>query len=424
MPFPFFQNAMESGMLPQPDVEYNQNQQAFYDQQWDNTSARIVVEEQVDIGSHEFESVEVWINKAIGNTTTFMKNGEDYRQLIFRDIQHQIHRGIYFKFEDNWWISDFTNPSQGLVADVNVRRCNNALRVVDPENGSIFSAPCVVDYDATSPSVQVSSSIITPNNHLLVYVQANDDTIRLFKLNTRFLIGGRAFKLFAFQNALLQSVDDPVPTILYLDLYLDELHAEDNQELGLAYNGDFLYTIEIESANMSLVTGSTGKLFASVSLNGEGVEKSVVWSSSDETVVTINQNGEYQVLGEAGQQAIINAALEGNASITDGIAIHVVAAEEVQPVIALSPAIDKIRQYQTIEAEVYVAVSGMTFEPGTVTATGSNEYFTVSVEGNNLILHCLNYSTEPQTFTLHCVNETPTFNVTQSFTIRCVSMFG
>lgn len=424
MPFPFFQNAMESGMLPQPDVEYNQNQQAFYDQQWDNTSARIVVEEQVDIGSHEFESVEVWINKAIGNTTTFMKNGEDYRQLIFRDIQHQIQRGIYFKFEDNWWISDFTNPSQGLVADVNVRRCNNALRIIDPENGSIFSAPCVVDYDATSPSIQVSSSIITPNNHLLVYVQANDDTIRLFKLNTRFLIGGRAFKLFAFQNALLQSVNDPMPTILYLDLYLDELHAEDNQELGLAYNGDFLYTVEIESANMSLVTGATGKLFASVSLNGEGVEKSIVWSSSDETVVTINQNGEYQVLGEAGQQVIINASLEGNDSVTDGIAIHIVAAEEVQPVIALSPVIDKIRQYQTIETEVYVAVSGMTFEPGMVTATGSNEYFTVSVDGNNLILRCLNYSTEPQTFTLHCVNETPTFNVTQSFTIRCVSMFG
>ena len=424
MPFPFFQNAMESGMLPQPDVEYNQNQQAFYDQQWDNTSARIVVEEQVDIGSHEFKSVEVWINKAIGNTTTFMKNGEDYRQLIFRDIQHQIQRGIYFKFEDNWWISDFTNPSQGLVADVNVRRCNNALRIIDPENGSIFSAPCVVDYDATSPSIQVSSSIITPNNHLLVYVQANDDTIRLFKLNTRFLIGGRAFKLFAFQNALLQSVDDPMPTILYLDLYLDELHAEDNQELGLAYNGDFLYTVEIESANMSLVTGATGKLFASVSLNGEGVEKSIVWSSSDETVVTINQNGEYQVLGEAGQQAIINASLEGNDSVTDGIAIHIVAAEEVQPVIALSPVIDKIRQYQTIKTEVYVAVSGMTFEPGMVTATGSNEYFTVSVDGNNLILRCLNYSTEPQTFTLHCVNETPTFNVTQSFTIRCVSMFG
>ena len=424
MPFPFFQNAMESGMLPQPDVEYNQIQQAFYDQQWDNTSARIVVEEQVDIGSHEFESVEVWINKAIGNTTTFMKNGEDYRQLIFRDIQHQIQRGIYFKFEDNWWISDFTNPSQGLVADVNVRRCNNALRIIDPENGSIFSAPCVVDYDATSPSIQVSSSIITPNNHLLVYVQANDDTIRLFKLNTRFLIGGRAFKLFAFQNALLQSVNDPVPTILYLDLYLDELHAEDNQELGLAYNGDFLYTVEIESANMSLVTGATGKLFASVSLNGEDIEKSIVWSSSDETVVTINQNGEYQVLGEAGQQAVINASLEGNDDVTDGIAIHVVAVEEVQPVIALSPVIDKIRQYQTIETEVYVAVSGMTFEPGTVTATGSNEYFTVSVDGNNLTLHCLNYSTEPQTFTLHCVNETPTFNVTQSFTIRCVSMFG
>ena len=424
MPFPFFQNAMESGMLPQPDVEYNQNQQAFYDQQWDNTSARIVVEEQVDIGSHEFESVEVWINKAIGNTTTFMKNGEDYRQLIFRDIQHQIQRGIYFKFEDNWWISDFTNPSQGLVADVNVRRCNNALRIIDPENGSIFSAPCVVDYDATSPSIQVSSSIITPNNHLSVYVQANDDTIRLFKLNTRFLIGGRAFKLFAFQNALLQSVNDPMPTILYLDLYLDELHAEDNQELGLAYNGDFLYTVEIESANMSLVTGAIGKLFASVSLNGEGIEKSIVWSSSDETVVTINQNGEYQVLGEAGQQAIINASLEGNDDVTDGIAIHVVAVEEVQPVIALSPVIDKIRQYQTIETEVYVAVNGMTFEPGTVTATGSNKYFTVSVDGNNLILHCLNYSTEPQTFTLHCVNETPTFNVTQSFTIRCVSMFG
>lgn len=424
MPFPFFLNAMESGMLPQPDVEYNQNQQAFYDQQWDNTSARIIVQQQVDIGSNEFESVEVWINKAIGNTTTFMKNGEDYRQLIFRDIQHHIQRGIYFKFENNWWISDFTNPSQGLVADVNVRRCNNTLRIIDPENGSIFSAPCVVDYDATSPSIQVSSSIITPNNHLLVYVQANDDTIRLFKLNTRFLIGGRAFKLFAFQNALLQSVDDPMPTILYLDLYLDELHAKDNQELGLAYNGDFTYNVEIKSANMSLVTGATGKLFANISLNGEGIEKNVVWSSSDETVVIINQNGEYQVVGENGQQAIITASLEGNSNVSDGIAIHVVAAEEVQPIITLTPIFDKIRQYQTIETEVNVTVSGMIFEPGTVTVTGSNDYFIASVDNNKLIVHCLKYSTEPQSFTLRCINETPTFDVTQTFVIQCVSMFG
>lgn len=424
MSLKYYENAFYNGMVPQPDEEYRANQQAFYDEQWDNTSARITIQEQEAIGSDVYNDVEVWINKVIGTTSTFMKNGEDFRQLIFRDINYRPQRGRYYKFEDNWWIADFQNYAEGLASDTTVRRCNNALRMIDPENGSIFSIPCAVDYDMTSPSVQVSRYVITPNNHAIVYVQANKDTMRLFKLNTRFMLGGRPFKLDSFQNALLEDINNKVPTILYLDLYLDELHGQDDVEKNLAYNGDYVYHVTVNSNDLTLTPGTEGELNATVTLNGSQVMRDVKWSSSDEDVVKITTDGKYQVIGTNRERAIIKAELVGNKDANGTVLITVANDSEITPVVLLSPIFTKIRQYQTVKTLVEVSYNNQIIAPESVEATGGSQYLDIKVEGNELILTGLDVTPVPQTIKVVVNNANPAIEAEASFDIRCVSLMG
>ena len=353
-----------------------------------------------------------------------MKNGEDYRQLVFKEIDKPCLRGIYYQFENNWWITDFVNPSQGLVSDIVVRRCNNVLRMIDPDNGSIFTIPCVIDYDMTSPNVQVSSHIITPNNHAIVFVQANEDTMRLFKLNTRFLLGGRPFKLNAFQNALLQETLNSAPTVLYLDLYLDELHAKDNQEQQIAYNGDFVYNITIDSNNLELANGATGILSANVLLNGEEVNRVIKWSSSDCGIVNINQNGEYSVVGQNRDVATITAALDGNDNVRAQITITVADASTIQPLMVFSPVFDKIRQYQTITMDITVSYGNEIIIPQIVQADSPSSILELSLNDNKLNIKCNNISAEKQLINIHVSNDNPMFNISKIIEIQCVSMLG
>ena len=424
MQLKYYFNALENDMLLSPNEKWREQQQALYNAQWENTSARIVVKEQAGIGLDIFGDIEVWINKAIGTTSTFMKNGEDYRQLVFKDIDKPCLRGIYYQFENNWWITDFVNPSQGLVSDIVVRRCNNVLRMIDPDNGSIFTIPCVIDYDMTSPNVQVSSHIITPNNHAIVFVQANEDTMRLFKLNTRFLLGGRPFKLNAFQNALLQETLNSAPTVLYFDLYLDELHAKDNKEQQIAYNGDFVYNIMIDSNNLELANGTTGILSANVLLNGEEVNRVIQWSSSDCGIVNINQNGEYSVVGQNRDVATITAALDGNDNVRAQITITVADASTIQPLMVFSPVFDKIRQYQTITMDITVSYGNEIIIPQIVQADSPSSILELSLNDNKLNIKCNNISVEKQLINIHVSNDNPMFKKKKTIEIQCVSMLG
>ena len=424
MQLKYYFNALENDMLLSPNDKWREQQQALYNAQWENTSARITIKEQAGIGLDIFGNVEVWINKAIGTTSTFMKNGEDYRQLVFKEIDKPCLRGIYYQFENNWWITDFVNPSQGLVSDIVVRRCNNVLRMIDPDNGSIFTIPCVIDYDMTSPNVQVSTHIITPNNHAIVFVQANEDTMRLFKLNTRFLLGGRPFKLNAFQNALLQETLNSAPTVLYLDLYLDELHAKDNQEQQIAYNGDFVYNITIDSNNLELANGTTGILSANVLLNGEEVNRVIKWSSSDCGIVNINQNGEYSVVGQNRDVATITAALDGNDNVRAQITITVADASTIQPLMVFSPVFDKIRQYQTITMDITVSYGNEIIIPQIMQADSPSSILELSLNDNKLNIKCNNISVEKQLINIHVSNDNPMFNISKTIEIQCVSMLG
>ena len=238
-----------------PNDYYDDLAQALINEQWDNTAAKTpenggAIYEQADIGSAEYNEIEAWVKTSVGDVTSGLKDSRDFLRMYFRDIRHRCKRGQYYKFDGCTWIVNDYSQFNGIGQDVGVRRCNNAMRIIDPTTGSVFSIPCVVDYDMTSQSAQVGRYVITPNNHAIVKVQGNDDTLRLFKLNTRYMFGGRPFKLLAYQNALNYSSTDEKPTYLELDLYLDELHEGDDIENGVADNGHTSYAESVTVDDM------------------------------------------------------------------------------------------------------------------------------------------------------------------------------
>lgn len=411
-----------------PNDYYRDLAQSFINQSWDNTAAKTPenggeIKEQTEIGSDEYKIVDAWVKTTVGDVTTGMRDSGDFIKIYFRDINHIVARGLYYQFYNSWWICNEFGHFSGIAQDAGLRRCNNVLKIVDPENGSVFSAPCVVDYDMSSPSVQVSRYILTPNNHATVMVQGNVNTLRLFKTNTRYVLSGRPFKLYGYQNALNLNLTTDYDTLLYLDLYLDEIHDGDDLEVGLAYNGDYNYKVKINSKPMTLPNGGTGTVTADVTLNGIEVNRTVVWSTSNTEVLTIDQNGKYTVVGADGQTADIIATLSGNDDIKNNITITV-GAQSVNPKIYLDPAFNQIREYQTIEFDVKVAIGGVEIKPDTVRVNADSEYLTVKQTSSGWQLTCVKRSTEPLTMTVTVVDETYLIKQTAEFDIQAVSMMG
>lgn len=434
MSLDYFENSLQSGMIQAPNDYYRELQQAFIDEQWDNTSAKqIVYQQRLDCKGNFtndcFEKIEVWMNYVVGQGTSD-RNGHDFVQLAFRDINHFTVRGRYYQFENNFWITTFNDEHDGLTKTVVVRRCNNYLRIVDPDNGSIFSIPCAIEYDMSSPSSQVSRYVITPNNHATVIVQGNKDTLRLFKTNTRYILGGRAFKLYAYQNALNLNLDTNYDTLLYLDLYLDELHDGDDLVNGVAYNGDYNYKAKINSTDMTLSAGSTGTLTADVALNGKEVNRPIVWKTNNPEIVTIDQNGNYTVVGEVGQSADIAVVLNGNEAVTDSIKITV-GEQVVEPEIYLDPAFDKIREYQVIDFNVHTSYLGKDYVPTEIKISldgnkivTSNENLVIKQTTAGWQIQCLKRSQSELYMWVDVSNTLPSFKQKTKFAIKAISMMG
>lgn len=388
MPFTYFDNYVNAGVSVTTNDYYRDLTQAFINQQWDNTSAKTpenggVLKEQNSIGSSEYSNIEAWLAPIVADTSTGLKYPEDFLKLVFKDIDHSVQRGLMYQYHNEYWIAYSYASFDGLPQSVGIRRCNNVLRMIDPDNGSIFSIPCCVDYDMLAPTPQVSRYIITPNSHAVVMVQGNEDTDRLFKINTRFILGGRPFKLYAYQNALKYSASDEISSLWYLDLYLDEIHANDDLENQIAYNGDYNYSIIIYSNTLKLRVGHTGDFHCSVLLNGIEVKRDVVWESSDPSYLIVNKNGHYQVRRASGGATVtITVSLVGNNNIKSTRYCICVSSGIIDGVSWFNPMITQIQQYNSVTVRLCATYDGDLYDENLI-INRLNAYGGISVVNNN-----------------------------------------
>lgn len=360
MPFNQFALSVATGMTQQPNDHYRELQQAVQDAQWDNTSTKTpenegIVLEQDGIGLPTYHEVEAWVYPATEASVTAQRNSGDFLHFVFRDINHKIVRGMYYQYNGDYWLVNDDNPYDGIPRNLGVRRCDNELRIIDPLNGALVIIPCCVDYDMGSPAVQISRYINTPNNHATVILQGNEETLRLCALNTRYMLDGRPFKLWSFQKSVHTAQYD-IATLIYLDMYLDEIHDGDDKINQIADNGTFDYKVKLNMKTFAGIQGAKVQLDPVVLLNGAEVSRDIEWVY-DPSMVTIDENYSMTLISATGETEV-RCVLKGNSDVYATCKVTIGEAQEKWTV-AMNPEFTVIRQYESIDVTLTPYMNGI-----------------------------------------------------------------
>lgn len=215
-----------------PNEYYREHMQELINSQWDNTTRLYTVQEEYPYASLSFRNVEVHMTHALDKSTN-KKQGDDFRELIFKDIDYNVRLGNYYKFDNANWIAVNLDEANLTTKNIIIRRCNNILKWKKLD-GTICSYPCILNYDVTSNNPLIDNNIITPNNKIGITVQANTNTLSL-KVNKRFLFGGRPFKIIGYNNYMIDTISGS-QSIMYIEVQLDEISPYDDFVNGIAYN--------------------------------------------------------------------------------------------------------------------------------------------------------------------------------------------
>lgn len=363
----FYESKLE--MLPKnPHDSYVEHMQALINERWDNTTTLLTIKRENPFGSLKFDDIEAHVIHAIDKSTG-MKQGDDFRELIFRDLDVTVELGTCWYFDDNYWLAINLDEYNRTSKNIFVRRCNNSLRWYDPEDGHLIEIPCILGYDTTSPSPQVDNDVVTPNNKIEIICQGNPITSAI-KVNQRFMFRGRPFKVTGYNNYMWLDEKRKDSSIIYMDAYLDEISPYDDLLNNIAYNKETNYKIQIDQGNITQLTEYTTQLTTTIWQDGVIVTKPVTWSSSDKDIVSVDNTGTIVLKGQGGSSAQITAQLGENTDVKATIDVNIESVIENNYQIKVSPQFTQVKQNQTIQftASLY---NNNVKQDNAITITGS-----------------------------------------------------
>jgi len=244
------------------------NFQENLDIQFSNAPDTYTIEEESPFASGSYVNTQVRINQAI-NTYTGLKLGDDFKNLLFKDLDHGSTIGSKFIFDNNTWLGINTETYKNFASGITIRRCNNNLRWIDV-NGVTYIEPCIIDYNIALPRDEKTfSEIVTPKGIIVIYAQANGNTIKI-KENQRFLFGPtdnrRAYRIFGdgIRNFLnIETSDDTSARLLRIEMGGNYINRDtDNLSLGIA---DYYNYTSASNVNNVVVDPDTFDILESAS---------------------------------------------------------------------------------------------------------------------------------------------------------------
>lgn len=376
-----------------PKDEYTSFIQAMLNDRWDNSTQNSeLIYKQEDIGSEIYNPVDISVDMAI-DMGTGLKKSDDFKLFGSKNLSDKNVLGLMFIWKNNTWITinlrDYANPYN----QIEVRRCNNVLRWIDKTNGKINSFPCCIEYDLSSPQQLKDKDVITANGHIVIIVQGNETTLN-FEKNQRFIFNGQPFKLTAINNVLQNDNVTEDTTLLYYDFYLDMVEPTDDIKNNIANRFEYNYSISINSDLKEVLKDSTGQLMPTVKLNGENVNRNVVWSV-EQGSATISNDGIYQINDNATGEIIFKVHLSGNEDISDLIKLNVV--DEIQDnySIVVNPEFTELRQYETKEFNVSVYNNGVKLNDIVNINYSESNFYSLNRNGNDFVIKGLIPNDEP-----------------------------
>lgn len=419
-----FYSSYLNNVAKSPNREWREEQQAFVSEMFDNSTIvrHDVYEENYPFDFNFVNNPDCWVSTVLDVTTGMVKNSDDYRSLYFKNIDHEVGRGRYFKWLDNYWIVyETTTHELETISTCNIRRCNNWLKWLN-DKGEVITYPCVIEGDLTSANAQVAKAITQANSHINVIVQGNKDTLSIVK-NSRFMFNHNVYKFYAINNYMqVDYVDDNAP-LLFMDFYLDMEIDEDNVAENLADDLRNQYHIECNVEQLTGQIGNEGVIIPTVYRNNKTIDDvRMEFVSSDDSIITIDKDGNY--LMRSNGEAVISVQILGNEISKIDIPIIVTDVSQTTYSIIVNPIVSKLRKglSVTFSAKIVNNLNEEISDVITLTPSGTdnkNNYTIVDNGDNTWVLTNNLQSTIPLTLTF----SNATYNVETSMEIQLKAMF-
>jgi hypothetical protein len=356
----------------QKDI-YTQLFQETLNQQFSNSSDIWTIQEETSFSAGIYQDVDVRIVTHVINSATGRYLGDDYKQILFQDLEHAVGIGYMYQFNDNYWITINSEKTKNLAASSTVKRCNNVLRWIDLQ-GAVHAVPCSIDYIITRNKdlESTNSFVVYPEGTIQVVCQFNDET-NLIVANQRFLFGNQnnwtAYRVEGggvnnYNN--VETIDNTTVGFITLTMKIDFLSDNDDKTNGIAYDKKQVYTLTLSEATIAGIPTNIRQLYATVNENDLTVSRTVVWSSSDTAKATVSATGLVTLI--ANGSAVITCALDGDATVKDTATVTISATPSDYYQIIISPDTNYVLEGDTETYSVYLYKNG-TIQADTFTIT-------------------------------------------------------
>ena len=339
-----------------PFTEYHTiEQEVLNDMFFDAPTWYDDIYQETKFGSLEFEKINARVVQIMDSKVGDRIN-DDYRKLIFPDINFKPELGSRYKFNDNVWIVYSTDNIKSVHSSCYVRRCNNTINLQD-KYGNIHQEPCVVDVKPTKSGIQEYEYLSIPIARQIVMYQLNEWTKDLF-INSRIMFNRQVYKIGAMMDLNRVETFNP-DSIKLIKCYIDDdlVNEYDNFELQIADYKKYNYFIETLT-ELSGTLNEEGTLTAKVYLDKNFLsEEKVNWYSDNEEIVEVDKiTGQYKFV-KAGT-ANIYAKMFNNEKFYSIIPVKIF---EEQPNIyknVLIPKVDYISLNAKQNYEIYETLNG------------------------------------------------------------------
>jgi len=337
-------------------------------------------------------------------TAAIQRDFDDYKMILFadRDIEYVVPGSKIITMGSTWLAVNPINISGADGMSV-ARRCNSVWNHLD-YYGNVVSEPIVVEnFRANASDSDAQQGMYITKGYFNVTCQYNSETAQI-NTNTRMILGSGAYRVTGFTDFEQEFTGDygAVRLLRFAVRYEEPNDVIDDRENHVAGGKAFSWDVNVIGPS-TLRAGTSGQFTATSSRNNETVTStdenpiSYVWTSSDESVATVDGDGNVTAI-EAGT-AVITATLAQNATKAASVAVEVTEAENGVEFTTTLPA--------TLSYGESVVISAAYFEGGERTeealewsfAGADERTYTASETGQSVTITCYGYSATPLTVT-------------------------
>lgn len=334
-----------------------------------------------------WENVTVRMADLVKTSAAMQRQFDNHKMVLFDKMRYAyIPRGCKLETMGSTWLC--TNPMNISGSDgIGVfQRCNVTWNHLD-WYGNVVKEPVIFETEiarANAPDPQYQMNIV--KGYFNLKCQYNEDTAQIND-NTRIILGSACYVVTGYSDFEQEFTGD-YDSVHFLSFTVrkDEVdHTKDDMENHVAGGLVFAWDITVNGAS-SVAVGETAQLTASSIRCGEPENTAVyLWSTSDENVATIDENG--VVTGISDGECTITATLKQNPNYSQKIAFSV-ASQKPSVAFDTTPP-DKLSAYESVA----LTVTGEDVE-WSFSGADPNAYSAV-IKGNTATVTCWSGSVMP-----------------------------